>query len=469
MQPNEENKPVENPAVESPATSADASAPTVISPVPPEPKVDTNALNEPTAPVPEAAQVITPDPSAVPPEPITPPEPEPTEPEKPTVIPAAASPVTGAPAPPEPTAPATPMMVSASQMAKGKSGKKWRLFAFVGLGLAVLLGGSAAAYYGIIVPNRPENVLKQAFINTLQERQITFDGKASFESTEENTFIKAADITAKGQTDSDKKASQAEVQVTVSGVKLPFEMRYVDKNLYFRIGDLSTIKGLIAGFDPEYANSLDPVLGKISNQWVEIDNTLLKQAKADCVLDTSFSLTKEDIQLLSDAYDKQPFATIQKSSSDTVNGKTALKYELELDDNKGAEFAKGLKDTSLFKKLQECSNSSESFDTKELADNDKTPLTLWIDKGTKRIVKLSGHTTPQDEQKDHTKGTIEVILGYGGVNITKPDNAKPLMEVFSEFAPLFQGLDKNLTSQAPTNMNNNFLTQTLGAFQDLEH
>jgi hypothetical protein len=429
MQPNEENKPAETPA----ASPVDNPAPTtLISPEAPEPKVDASALNEPTTPVPEAAQVIAPDPSAIPPETVASPEPEPSEPEKPTVIPAAASPVTDAPAPPEPTAPATPMMISASQMAKGKSGKKWRLFALIGLGLAVLLGGSAAAYYGVIIPNKPENVLKQAFANTLQEKQITFDGKASFESTEENSFIKAVDVTLKGQADSEKKVSQAELQVTASGVKLPLEMRYVEQNLYLKLGDLSTVKGLISGFSPEYAGSLEPVFSKLSNQWIEIDHTLLKQAKADCVLDNAYTLSKDDIEAISQSYDKQPFAVIQAKSTENVNGKAAYKYQLELDDNKGNEFVKGLKDISLFKKLRECSGGNDTFDTKALADNDKTPLTVWIDTASKRIVKLSGHTTAQDEQKDHMKGEVEVTLSYGGVTVTKPDNAKPLLSFASE-------------------------------------
>jgi hypothetical protein len=82
---------------------------------------------------------------------------------------------------------------------------------------------------------------------------------------------------------------------------------------------------------------------------------------------------------------------------------------------------------------------SDKANYNDLKDNDITPLTVWVDKGSKRIVKIAGHSTEQDEKKDNTKGTATITLSYGPVTVDKPANAKPVMTLISEFAPLFSG------------------------------
>ncbi|MBA3758888.1 hypothetical protein H0X10_04670 [Candidatus Saccharibacteria bacterium] len=359
-----------------------------------------------------------------------------------------------------PVSPATPVTISPTPPKSG--GKK--LFGKIGMVPAViiavvlLVGGSAAAYLGIVIPNKPENVLKIAFENTALQKKSKFDGKFTYESTDPEAQIKAVNITFKGQGDIEKNAFQTELEATASGVKLPIEIRSVDKSLFVKVGDLSTIKNLAIAAAPEYGVIIDEVNKKLADQWIEIDETLLKQVGADCALNTSLALTNEDIEMLKKRYQEVPFTAVKSTTSEAVNGRDAYKYEIELDDNKGAEYIKGLQELSVVKKLKECSKDDDVLDTKELADDDITPITLWIDKDTKTLSKFVMNSTQQDEEKSQIKGSLEMTFQFGEAEIVKPEGARPALEVFGELQSLFMGQLPNNTGLSP---------QSLGAF-DIE-
>jgi hypothetical protein len=343
-----------------------------------------------------------------------------------------------------PDAPTLTQPTTVTPMApQPKGGKK--LFGKIGVVPAVIIaaivvfGGSAAAYFGIIVPNKPENVLKAAIENTALQKKSKFEGKLTYESTDPEAQLKAVNVTFKGQGDAEKNAFQSEFEITASGVKLPFEFRGVEKSIFFKVGDLSTIKSLATAAVPEYGALIDVANEKLANQWIEIDETLLKQAGADCTLNTSLALTPEDVALLQRRHTEVPFTTVKNTTSDSVNGRAAYKYEIEIDDNKGAEYAKGLEELSLIKKLRECSKDSKPLDTEELADDDITPITIWIDKGTKTLSKLVMNSTKQDEEKENLKGSIEITFQFGEAEISKPEGARPAMEVLADLQSLFYG------------------------------
>jgi len=329
-----------------------------------------------------------------------------------------------------------------------KNNKKLVLLAAVVAGLLVLVGGTAAAYYGAILPNKPENILKRAISNTAQETKTKFEGKLNYESTDEKATVKAVNVTFKGEADTQANKVGLTFDITASGAKLPVELRSVDKSLFIKIGDLGSVKGLAQTIAPEYGLIVDEVNKKVANQWIEIDETLLKQAKADCALNTSFALTQSDMELLQKRYQQVPFASIKSNTPDNVNGRSAIKYEISVDDNKGAEFIKGLQELSVVKKIKECNQGKQVTDpTKSLADNDTTPVTLWVDKANTQIVKVASQSTKQDEEKEKMKASFEITMQYGQAQVVKPEGAKPFLEVFGEFSQLFgAGLGQNLGS-----------------------
>lgn len=347
-------------------------------------------------------------------------------------------------APTNPVTAETPITSSpASFNSKTSGGKK--LFGKISvipaiiIGIALLGSSTVAAYYGILVPNKPENVFKTAITNTLEQKKSKFEGKFSYESTEAEAAVKVVNVTFNGQSDSEKNASQASFEITASGVKLPFEVRSLEKSIYFKVGDLSSVKSLAELAAPGYGDIIDAVNDKLANQWIEIDETLLKQAKLDCALNISMSPTKADIELIQKRYSEAPFSVIRSSSKDTVAGRSTLKIEMEIDDNKATEFAKGLQELSFVKKFKECQPDSAPVDTNEMADNEITPVTVWVDRKTKTISKIALQSTKKSEEKIKAKGSFEVTFSYGEANISKPDGAKPAIQIMNDLQSLIYG------------------------------
>jgi hypothetical protein len=318
---------------------------------------------------------------------------------------------------------------------KKRFSKKVKLLLIGIVVVIVLAAGSAGAYFGIIVPNQPENVLKSAITNTLKEKQISYDGTfdVSAADTAKPGAQQATSMTFKGSGDLDKQTMKTELSVTVSGVKVQGEVRYIDQTVYIKLNDLGAVKNLASAYNAEASS----VISKIENQWIEIDKTLLKQANADCVLDTQMTISDEELNSLYDAYTKNAFATIKSTGNEDVNGKAATKFELSLDDNKMADYLKNLSELSWVKKFEGCSKDVKGPDNSTLKDGDITPLTVWVDKDTKRIVKLASQSTEYDAKEKNIKGSGSVTLSYGPITVEKPSGAKPIMTLLSEFAPLY--------------------------------
>lgn len=339
--------------------------------------------------------------------------------------------------PAEPT-PVTPPSTAVASTPGGNK-KKLSILALAAIILLVLVGSSAGAYYGVIAPKKPENILKAAIRNTAEQKKMKFSGKILYENTEKDAELKAVNVSIRGEADSENRSFQVVTEATASGIKIPFEIRGVSKGLYVKIGDISSLTGIASIASPEFAPLVGEVNKKIADKWIEIDETLLKQANLGCTLDTDYSLTKADIDLLIKHYQTVPFAQV-KNTNDTVDGQAAIKYDIEIDDNKGAEYLKIVDQLSITKKIKECNkDTSQNTDTKSLADNDKTPLTLWVNKSSKQIVKIASHSTAQDEQKEHFKASFEVTMQYGQANISKPEGAVPLMQIIGELGTVLQG------------------------------
>ena len=285
--------------------------------------------------------------------------------------------------------------------------------------------GSAAAYVGIIVPNQPANVLKTAFINSLQQTQSSTSGtfSATGGGIYKGTFTTAEDTAAK--------AIDAQLNLTVSGVNFSVETRLVNQNLYIKVGDLSTIAGLVNGFYPSGGSLVQSLSSDLSNKWIVIDSTLIDQsAGIKCALNTNWTLTNADIKLLESAYNKNPFTTIQSTSSDKVGGQSAEKFVLNIDNSKLDAFGNGsVQNLSAVKALQKCPGSATTTTKASTTGHGQTPLTVWVDKGSKRIVQI---TATSNGKNSSLSGSTTVQLHYGKVSITAPSNAEPALKVLTD-------------------------------------
>lgn len=438
-------------------------------PVAPDTTTTVGAVSEPAMPAPSAGS-MEPQPAVPDPSPATVTEPavttdtnESAQPSAPAPAPVIAETQTVAAAA-EPMAAdsptATPAMVSGpvvggndSTPVSGGMPAKHRLPKLVLpliAALVVLSAGTAAAYYMVYKPNQPAMLLRTALDNTLQQHQVSADISFSGSPTQAGSGV-AFKIDAKTSTNSDAKTADAVINATVSGVTIPLEARLVNQNAYVKVGDLSGVESLASGFAPTLAPTVKSIAGSITNKWVEFDSTLLSQAGASCALNASWAVSKSDIALLNDAYLKNSFVTIKSTASDTVNGQPAEKMVLSINDNKAAAYAKSLSNLSMVQSLQKCGGgSAKPLNTSSLADGDTTPLTVWVDKASKRLVKLDMQSTAQDAQKAHLQGELTATFSYGNVQISAPQGAIPALQLLSQIEAANPMLTSALNGSATT-------------------
>lgn len=314
----------------------------------------------------------------------------------------------------------------------------------------LLVGGGAAAYYGVVVPNKPQNVLLKSVEQSLQAHQFSISGKIDYTYKKSTAALKGftADLTA--QVNDDQQAFDSQVTVHVVGITLPVEIRSVDKNLYLKVGDLSTLSSLSALGGPSAATIFNQLSQKVSNQWLVIDESLLKQAKADCLLNYPAALSSTDLNSLVSDYKAHPFATVTSSSADSVKGQAATKYNLSFNSQKATSFSSGVTNLQLFKQLQSCeqgiSPSTKAAPTTTQSMPQSSQFTVWVDKASKKVNQIEVVGEDNSLKVDTT-----LDLSYGNVSITAPANAKPVLQLLGDLSSLYQGSGtlKNL-SPAPT-------------------
>ncbi|MBI5357854.1 hypothetical protein HZB74_03345 [Candidatus Saccharibacteria bacterium] len=302
--------------------------------------------------------------------------------------------------------------------------------------VVALLGGSAAAYYGVVVPNKPQNVIKKTIENTLTMEKFSGKGSASFQdkSGEQSTAV-TANYSLQG--DSTKNASAGQIEVAVTGIKVPFEYRAIEKALYLKVGDLSTVESLIAAqAGPGSEAYIKEITGKVTNKWIEFDESLLKSYTSDecSLLSGDTKLTNQDVEKLLELYDKNMFIDVKSTSKEKIDGKSVTKAELGLNEEKAKAFGKELEQVEYFKKIDKCLGDDKSA-TETATEEFKgdASFTVWIDKG-KNLVKFELKMTD-----DEGSLSADFTFNNDEVNIQKPEGATPAMQILGELSPLFGG------------------------------
>lgn len=321
-----------------------------------------------------------------------------------------------------------------------KKRKHLKLVAIIVAIIVLVGGGAAAAYVGIMVPNKPENVLKKAVANMASQSTVSVKGSLAIRVTGEPAVSFDINVNML-HLDTAKKTMLLDVEATYAGIKIPLETRYVDGSVYFKLGDLSGLKTLLMGVngvDGKEVDKLFDLLGsKVSNQWIEIDKSLLAYAGADCSLDKMFGVMNQDTadtssKLLADSQYK--FFTVQSTSKDTVDGQSATKFDVHIDKAKLLAYSNQLKDTSGYKALAGCNGASQQDQTDPTVQNAAEETTIdtlnvWVD-GSKQVKRVKLATTTGSDTT--TQMTLDLTFLDQAVTVDKPANAKPAMQLLTE-------------------------------------
>ncbi|MEK7603057.1 MAG: hypothetical protein AAB459_02315 [Patescibacteria group bacterium] len=329
--------------------------------------------------------------------------------------------------------------IGTPQVKKSRS-KLLKIIAIIFVAVIVLGGGSAGAYFGIVVPNKPENKLQKALFNSLAQHEITAKGDITVDTPEES--LKSTKLAFETQVDTSAPALSGVLEVSVAAVKIKIDVIMVEKNFYFKVGDLKSLLAL-AQLDEsisEYIQLFELLEESLTDKWIEIDDTLLKQFGInpdDCVLTPT--LSSDDLKKLEETYTKNRFLNIQSTASEAVDSISSTKYVLKADETKSKEFEKVFKELSVAKQLEKCSQpeSSEGNGLDQEVKKDDEPLTnyemsIWVDNSASRINKF------EFKAKDgETSGSISAKISYKAIEIKKPEGAIPAITLFSQLQQSF--------------------------------
>lgn len=363
-----------------------------------------------------------------------------------------ANPAPAAPQPPNPMQPPQPPgspMAPMGQPAMPGPGKKrffkTKAFLLSLVAVLVICIGGAAAYFGVVVPNQPANILKKAVLNTAQQQKFAYTSDISVTSSAASGGGLSGKIDIDGSLDTVDNTSDTNLDLTVSGVSVSAEARYVDQNLYVKLGDLSTLSALANSLAPSDASQFNTLSSQLSNKWIEIDSTLLKEAGLNCAMNQNFTLSQSDINLLTNAYNKNPFSTIKSATSTSLNGVSEEKYSLNISNNELVKFVDSFSGISSVKSLESCMRTKTTT-LNWKGDGKTTPVTVWVDKSTKRLSQIS-----LSSNDSGTSGTITLNLSYNPSTVTAPSNSTPLLTVFTQVMNDFGG--STSSGSASTSLN----------------
>jgi hypothetical protein len=377
------------------------------SPADPKPEVPVSAPAEPAAEVTAAVPAV---PASI--------EPKPAIPSWPGA-PAAAS-----PSMPASTAPGTP----------GTKTKKGLLIVLV-IAIVVLIlgGGAAAAYFGYVVPNKPENVLKTALVNEFNGTVDSehFDGKVAVKDKQSDMTLTGTfngGMTKKGAFD-----IHGDLDAVVTKIKL--DMRSTDGDtVYVRVSGLNGLPELLKAYggDTSAADSTEiaayaSIISVINNQWIEINQSVLSQLGVTGT--DSFKLTDADRTKIANAYGNHEFLSIQeKLAGEKINDMDSYHYKVAINKAELKDFMTELKNAKLDSMKLTQDDLDQFNDAVKNVDFTKYPVDVWVNKDKKLIDQVSFTYSTKDVSLDMRLSTVD----YKPVTVTKPTGAKSLLEVISQ-------------------------------------
>lgn len=337
--------------------------------------------------------------------------------------------------------PANPNAGQNPQAARGGIGKNKKLLIGGIAGALLLLGGSAAAYFGVVLPNKPENVWKSAIENTgkgydklvdyadsqKDTKGAKLDGKFKFEGAGT-----VADGTVNGKYD--EKNSETKVTLGASGVR--FEAIFLtnipdgakNPDVYTKISGLKGIDQLLG---PQ-AGGIGASLASFDNQWYFVDHTIFDQAEkaaaeenqaAASLTTEDFTAFARDIGSVSDEYlftdnpSKAVLVVKQNVGKETMDGRSVYHYKVGVNKANLKDYNKALCDkvleSKVYKALSMGTSSdelkAECYDTKDIDSiNENDTVDVYVDLKTKliRIVRIA--------QKDNSNNYFDMGLLYTG-------------------------------------------------------
>lgn len=317
-----------------------------------------------------------------------------------------------------PEVPGTPASVPSVKSDKKLFGKIGLIPAAV-IGAAILIGGSAAAYFGLVVPNQPENIWKAALNNTAAGYDKFVDYGDKQKDTKggsiKGTFkFDSPEMVIDGSIDGkfDKKNSNINLDAGAAGTRLKFNLltNIPDgasmPDIYVKAEGLDGLAGLLGGGDP----AAGEMLAGLNNQYYFIDHTLLEQyenqaiggaasgvndIKPEDVVDLlkQFGEVNKEYVFTTDE-SKAIFAVKEEVVKETVDGRDVFHFKVAVKKEQLKAWNQAVCDRLVDHKVVKALSTGtsdedrkkECLDTSDIdsVDENKT-ADVWVDMKTKLI------------------------------------------------------------------------------------
>lgn len=276
----------------------------------------------------------------------------------------------------------------------------------------VLLGGSAAAYLGYYVPNKPENVWKTALSRTgkgyqkLSDYIVGYGKTASKGETYSGSLKFSGGFTADGsfQGTSDGANSQTAGSFSTSGINAKFDLRTIQSpagspDVYFKLDGLQGLGDLLGGGDPTYTS----LINGINGNWYFVDHSLINQYASQA--SGSDNLTSTDLKNFLNAiytptnsfvFNADPTKAVlvvkQTIGKEKQDSRNVIHYKVGVNKDNLKDYNNALCDSmsnnKIFKLLSGSDPSAlasckDTSDIDRIKDSDTADI--WVDTHTKLI------------------------------------------------------------------------------------
>ena len=317
------------------------------------------------------------------------------------------------------------------------SNKKKRLFIGI-IALSVLiLGTTAGAYFGIYVPNKPENVWKKALDNSSKGYDKLVDYGEEQKNNKGGTIkgnfkLDADQLVVDGSLDTKyyEKNSVTKLDAGAAGTRFNLDLltnvpaNTKNPDIYVK---LSGLKGLDALLGAEGAGA-GQAFASFDNQWFVIDHTLIDQiekaaAKSGESQPTLPTLTQEDFAsiarsagnvnreyLFTDNQDKAVFKRVQNVGKEKLDDRNAYHYKVGYNKDNLKSYLNALKDEMKKTKLKDYIDDKQFDDAIKSVDelDGNAEADAWVDLKTKLVRKV------RFTDKDQKDSYVDVGLRYNG-------------------------------------------------------
>lgn len=317
--------------------------------------------------------------------------------------------------------------------------KKLKYAISAGIIILVLFGGSALAYYTYYLPNRPDNIIKDALVNMVYGNKLNSAHiDAKFQTTDRQTKQ-----TFSGTLSGDVgKGGQFDITANVDAIitQVSAELKSTDgKNVYIKVGGLNGLSQLLSGSYTKNStansitSSLSPLLSSINNQWFEINQSLISQEVPGLNTSTMQTPTQADVSKLEQLYQQHQFLVVKQTFADqTISGYPSYHYTIIVSASQIKAFLTAVDNAhikSLSQETSEISSLSNMVGQSNLANY---PIGIWISKSNKLVDQLSIFTS--DSSGNPVSATITLSKFNSPVNVTAPTGAKSILQLLGQLS-----------------------------------